>query len=97
MVYNELKTRYKIKKFLRRLENYFYNAYNNYNNHNTLPSFGFINNKINELIKYLDRGYNIKFNNNIDDFYYSDIEYDIFYYFIVNNKFNYKLIDCKVY
>lgn len=80
LVYNELKTKYKINKFVKECKKL-----------NEYIIFGDLNNKINELIEYYDIDRNIKFNRKFDDFYLSDIEYMIFYYF-KENDFNYKLI-----
>jgi hypothetical protein len=83
MVYDELKTKYKINKFVKECKK-LQNA----------TSFGDLNRQINELIPYYDNYKNIKFNRDIDDFYLSDIEYIIFYYFR-ENEFNYTFLEKK--
>jgi hypothetical protein len=77
LVYDELKTKYKINKFVNECKKL-----------NDCHAFGDLNQKINELIKYYDTYKNIKFNRTLDDFYISDIEYSIFYYF-KDNDYNY--------
>ncbi len=79
LVYDELKTKYKINKFVKECKKL-----------NEYHTFGDLNQKINELIEYYDICKNIKFNRTLDDFYLSDIEYMIFYYF-KNNDFNHRL------
>jgi hypothetical protein len=81
LVYDELKTKYKINKFVNECKKI-----------NECITFEDLNQKINELIKYYDTYKNIKFNRALDDFYISDIEYTIFYYF-KDNDYNYKLIE----
>jgi hypothetical protein len=77
LVYNELKTKYKINKFVKECKKL-----------NEYHTFGDLNQKINELIEYYDIYKNIKFNRTLDEFYLSDIEYTIFYYF-KDNDYNY--------
>jgi hypothetical protein len=79
LVYDELKTKYKINKFVKECKKL-----------NEYYTFEDLNQKINELIEYYDIYKNIKFNRTLDDFYLSDIEYIIFYYFKDNN-YNYNI------
>ena len=81
MVYDELKTKCKINKFVKECKEL-----------NKIVSFKELNGKINELIEYYYIMKGIKFNNDPDDFFLSDIEYIIFYYFR-ENDFNYDLIN----
>jgi hypothetical protein len=80
MVYDELKTKYKINKFVKECK-YLKSA----------SSLGVLNHQINELIENYYMCKNIKFNRDINDFFLSDIEYIIFYYFR-ENDFDYNNI-----
>ena len=79
MVYNELKTKRKINKFVKECK-----ELNKINNKE-------LKDKIHELIidNYMLK--DLKFNRDLDDFFFSDIEYIIFYYFR-ENDFNYHLL-----
>jgi len=78
IVYYELKTPRKINKFVKDCKKL-----------NKITNFGNLNKKINELIYFYDNEKNLKFNRDHDDFYFSDIEYIIFYYF-KDNDFAFK-------
>lgn len=80
MVFDELKTKNKINKFVQECKLL-----------QGASDFGDLNRQINELIEYYDTCKNIKFNRDLNDFYLSDIEYIIFYYF-TNCDFDYSLI-----
>ena len=80
MVYNELKTKRKINKFVKECKVL-----------NQIVSYKELNDKINELIKDNYMLKDLKFNRDLDDFFFSDIEYIIFYYFR-ENDFNYHLL-----
>lgn len=77
IVFNELKTKRKISKFVKECKEL-----------NNVVSHKELNYKIGKLIKYYDTEKDVKFNRNINDFYLSDIEYTIFYYFR-ENDYNY--------
>ena len=79
MVYDELKTKRKINKFVKECKAL-----------NDIISYKELNGKINELIEYYYMMKDIKFNRDPDDFFLSDIEYIIFYYFR-ENDYNYTL------
>ena len=81
MVYDELKTKRKINKFVKECKAL-----------NDIISYKELNGKINELIEYYYMMKDIKFNRDPDDFFLSDIEYIIFYYFR-ENDYNYYLIN----
>ncbi len=83
MVYDELKTKYKINKFVKECKKL-----------KNATSFSDLNHQINELIPYYDNYKNIKFNRDSEDFYLSDIEYIIFYYFR-ENEFDYTFLEKK--
>jgi hypothetical protein len=80
MVFDELKTKRKINKFVKECKEL-----------NKIVSYKELNGKINELIEYYYMMKDIKFNRDLDDFFLSDIEYIIFYYFR-ENDFNYSLL-----
>jgi hypothetical protein len=81
MVYDELKTKYKINKFVKECKYL-----------NGAISLGDLNRQINELIENYYMCKDIKFNRDINDFFLSEIEYIIFYYFR-ENDFDYSLIN----
>jgi hypothetical protein len=80
MVFDELKTKRKINKFVKECKEL-----------NKIISYKELNGKINELIEYYYMMKDIKFNRDLDDFFLSDIEYIIFYYFR-ENDYNYHLL-----
>uniref|UniRef100_A0A6C0HVF8 Uncharacterized protein n=1 Tax=viral metagenome TaxID=1070528 RepID=A0A6C0HVF8_9ZZZZ len=80
MVYDELKTKRKINKFVKECKAL-----------NDIISYKELNGKINELIEYYYMMKDIKFNRNPNDFFLSDIEYIIFYYFR-ENDYNHELL-----
>ncbi len=80
MVYDELKTKRKINKFVKDCKVL-----------NKIVSYKELNGKIRELIEDNYMMKDLKFNRELDDYFFSDIEYIIFYYFRENN-FNYELL-----
>jgi len=72
MVYDELKTKYKINKFVKECKSI--------KDVNSATSLGDLNRQINELIENYYMCKDIKFNRDINDFFLSEIEYIIFYY-----------------
>ena len=80
MVYDELKTKCKINKFVRECKEL-----------NKIVSYKELNGKIHELIEDNYMLKDLKFNRDLDDFFFSDIEYIIYYYFR-ENDFNYHLL-----
>jgi predicted Holliday junction resolvase-like endonuclease len=80
MVFDELKTKRKINKFVRECKEL-----------NKIVSYKELNGKINELIEDYYMLKDIKFNRNLDDFFLSDVEYIIFYYFR-ENDYQYDLL-----
>ncbi len=79
MVFDELKTKRKINKFVKECKSL-----------NEIVSYKDLNGRINYLIEDYYMNKNIKFNRDIYDFFLSDIEYIIFYYFR-ENDFNYHI------
>ncbi len=80
LVLNELKTKRKINKFVKECKIL-----------NEIVSYKELNGRINYLIEYYYMNKDIKFNRDINDFFLSDIEYIIFYYFR-EYDFNYHLL-----
>ncbi len=80
MVYDELKTKRKINKFVKDCKVL-----------NNIVSYKELNGKIRELIENNYMLKDLKFNRELDDFFFSDIEYIIFYYFR-DNDYNYHLL-----
>ncbi len=70
MVYDELKTKRKINKFVKECKEL-----------NKLESHKELYGKIQELIEDNYMLKDLKFNRDLDDFFFSDIEYIIYYYF----------------
>ncbi len=81
MVFDELKTKRKINKFVKECKKL-----------NEIVSYKELNGCINDLIEEYYMMKDIKFNRDINDFFLSDIEYIIFYYFR-ENDFDYSLIN----
>ncbi len=80
MVFDELKTKRKINKFVKECKKL-----------SDIVSYKELNGRINELIEEYYMMKDIKFNRDIYDFFLSDIEYIIFYYFR-ENDYNHELL-----
>jgi hypothetical protein len=81
MVFDELKTKRKINKFVKECKSL-----------TNIISYKELNGRINDLIEEYYMLKDIKFNRDINDFFLSEIEYIIFYYFR-DNDFDYSLIN----